>query len=282
MKNSPVVIIGNTGKTGSRVQQRLESMNINTRGVSRSSTPVFDWEQPDTWHEALAGAQALYVSYQPDLAVPNAAKDIQALTEVAKAAGTKHVVLLSGRGEPGAQRAEKILELSGLDWNVVRASWFMQNFSESFMREGIVSGTLALPADHVLEPFVDADDIADVAVAMLTKPELRNRVAEVTGPRAITFAEGVDIIAKATNTCIDYQPLTIDQFIDALKQESTPDDILWLMRELFTNVLDGRNTPITTGVSDVLGRPATSFRDYARRAARIGAWGAFGNLEETA
>lgn len=282
MKASPVAIIGNNGKTGARVQQRLKAMNIPTMGVSRSSTPAFDWTRPETWHDALAGARAVYVTYQPDLAVPHAAKDIQTLTEVARKAGVNHIVLLSGRGESGAQRAEKILKFSGIEWNVVRASWFMQNFSESFMLEGILAGELALPADRALEPFVDVDDIADVAVAMLTQPELRNRVVEVTGPRAITFAECVNIISQATNTRIQYQPITIEQFINVLQKENIPDDIQWLMRELFTQVLDGRNTPTTTGIADVLKRPACSFQEYVSRTYKTGIWNPTNDMKDSA
>lgn len=82
----------------------------------------------------------------------------------------KHIVLLSGRGEEGAQRAEQVLKDSGISWNIVRCSWFSQNFSESFMLDGVMAGELVLPAADTLEPFVDADDIADVAVATLTDP----------------------------------------------------------------------------------------------------------------
>ncbi len=123
-----------------------------TRPVSRSTHPAFDWENPATWRTAIEGTDTAYVTYQPDLAVPGAASTIKAFVRVAAEAGMKHIVLLSGRGEKGAERAEDILKTSGLAWNIVRASWFCQNFSESFMREDILAGELVLPAGDTVEP----------------------------------------------------------------------------------------------------------------------------------
>ena len=163
MTNSPILIIGKNGKTGSRVNARLQALGYATRPVSRSTTPSFDWEKPATWRRAIAGAAAAYVTYQPDLAMPGAEPAIRAFVRMAREVGLQHIVLLSGRGEAGAQRAEEVLKSSGVAWNIVRASWFSQNFSESFMLEGILAGELVLPAGDTLEPFIDADDIADVA-----------------------------------------------------------------------------------------------------------------------
>lgn len=236
MTNQSIAIIGHKGKTGARVQQRLQALGITTKGLSRSGQIPFDWGNPDGWQSALKDAKAAYVSFQPDLAVPGAQDAIRRLTQEAKLAGVEHLVLLSGRGEEGAQKAEMVLIESGLDWNIVRASWFAQNFSESFMLDGILAGNLALPADSVLEPFVDADDIADVAVAALTKPDLKNQVFEVTGPRAMTFADCVETIAKGIGKPIHYTPITLPDFISTLKSMNVPQDIQWLMNELFGNV----------------------------------------------
>lgn len=272
MNNQPIVIIGHQGKTGSRVQQRLSKLGLVTRGVSRSTTPSFDWERPETWPNALQGTCAMYVTYQPDLAVPGALDAINKLTQVAKTEGIKHMVLLSGRGETGAQKAEQVLINSGLSWNVVRASWFMQNFSESFLLESIQAGHLSLPADKVLEPFVDADDIADVAVAALTRPELHNRVFEVTGPRAMTFGECVAEISKACGRPIEYAPVSLDDFLQALESEGVPEGYRWLMNELFGKVLDGRNTATTDGVLQALNRQPVSFSDYVAKTLPTGVW----------
>jgi uncharacterized protein YbjT (DUF2867 family) len=174
MKDSPILIIGKNGKTGLRVEQRLQTLGYATRGVSRSTTPAFDWEDRATWRAAMAGTRSAYVTFHPDLAIPTAEQTIRDFVALAGELGLQHLVLLSGRGEDGARRAELALEAGGLDWNIVRASWFMQNFSESFMIEGILNGELMLPAGDIVEPFIDIDDIAEVAVAALTQPRVRS------------------------------------------------------------------------------------------------------------
>ncbi len=272
MKNSPILIIGKNGKTGGRVNRRLQALGYATRAVSRSTTPAFDWEDRFTWRSAIAGARAAYVTYQPDLAVPNAEADMKAFVQIAGEVGLDHVVLLSGRGEEGAERAEEILKDSGISWNVVRASWFAQNFSESFMLEGILAGELVLPADDTVEPFIDVDDIADVAVAAITQPGLRNKLFEVTGPRAMTFAQCIAEISEATGYQVKYSSVPIDAYINALKEQGAPEDLQWLLHELFTVVFDGRNSSVMSGVEEALGRPATDFKTFLQKAVQSGVW----------
>ncbi len=272
MNNSPILIVGKNAKTGWRVDRLLQAQGIPTRAVSRSTTPAFDWEDQGTWRAALEGTRSAYITFHPDLAIPSAEQTIKDFVALAAELGLEHLVLLSGRGEDGARRAEIALEQGGLDWNIVRANWFMQNFSENFMIEGILGGELALPAGDIREPFVDVDDIAEVAVATLTRPELRNRVFTVSGPHAMTFAECVAAMSAATGYPIEYRQIPVDEFIDSLRAQGLPDPLLWLMRELFTVVFDGRNSEPTSGVEEALGRPATGFDEYIRKVMASGAW----------
>jgi len=274
MQQSPVLIIGKNGKTGSRVNRRLRALGHETRPVSRSSHPAFDWEDSATWRAAVEGTRVAYVTYQPDLAVPGADSTIQAFVRVAAEAGLEHIVLLSGRGEAGAERAEAILRASGLAWNIVRASWFCQNFSESFMLEGILSGELVLPAGDTLEPFIDADDIADVAVAALTDSRHRNKLFEVTGPRAMTFRQCIQEITAATGRPLKFTSVPVNDYIRALQQQGVPEDMQWLLHELFTVVFDGRNSQVMPGVEEALGRPATDFGTYVQKTVESGVWDA--------
>jgi len=270
--NSPILIIGKNGKTGSRVNQRLQSLGYDTRPVSRSTTPSFDWNNPATWPPAIKGTRSAYVTYQPDLAVPNAEATIKEFVKVAAENGLEHIVLLSGRGEDGAQRAEDVLKASGLSWNIVRCSWFSQNFSESFMLDGILAGELILPAADTVEPFVDVDDIADVAVAALTEPGHRNRLYELTGPRALTFAQCIEEISEALGRPVKYTTVPIDDYINALDEQGAPTELQWLLRELFTVVFDGRNSNVMPGVEQALNRPATDFKDYVQKTLQTGVW----------
>lgn len=268
----PIVIIGKNAKTGVRVNKRLCELGIETRQVSRSAVTYFDWEARSSWPTALKGARSAYVTYQPDLAVPNAEGDISAFVEVAKAQGVEHIVLLSGRGEEGAEKAERILIDSGLDWNIVRASWFAQNFSESFMAQGILEGELVLPAGDTPEPFIDTDDIAEVAVAALVDPSKRNRLYEVTGPELMTFQDCVDEISKQLGKEIKFTSVSIEAYLDILKSQNLPEDYQWLLNELFTVVFDGRNSNLTHGVEEATGRKPTKFADYVTKTIAGGYW----------
>lgn len=274
MSQHPVLIIGANGKTGARVAARLAASNIATRAASRSSAIPFDWTRPETWRTALDGVSKAYVTYQPDLAVEGSADAIGELSRLARDAGLEQIVLLSGRGEPGARRAEAALQASGVPWTIITASWFNQNFSEGYLLDGVLAGEVALPAGAVREPFIDVDDIADVAVAALTDRRHLNRLYEVTGPRSLTFAEAVAEIAAAAGRPIRYTQISPKDFVAGLRRAEVPDDIVALLDELFTVVLDGRNEQTARGVEEALGRRPRDFADYARAAAATGVWSA--------
>ncbi len=268
----PILVTGGTGKTGARVVSRLRARGLEVRAGSRSGETVFDWSDRKTWDKALKGAGAAYIAFTPDLAVPGSVDAIDGFIRAAARQGVKRLVLLSGRGEEEARRCETLVRSSGLDWTIVRASWFAQNFSEAFFLEGILSGVLALPADGVREPFIDVDDIADVAAAALIEDYHVGQLYEVTGPRLMTFEEAVGEIAHATGRDLRFVNAPMDAFMDALKNQGLPDDMIWLIDYLFSTVLDGRNQSVTDGVERALGRKPRDFAGYARATAETGVW----------
>ena len=266
------LVVNGTGKTGRRVVERLQKRGVPVRVGSRSGDPPFDWEDPTTWAPALEGVQAAYVSYYPDLAAPGAPEAIGAFARVAMDTGTRRLVLLSGRGEEEAQRSEVMLQESGADWTIVRCSWFAQNFSESVFLEPVLAGEVALPADEVPEPFVDVDDVADVAAAALSEDGHVGKLYELTGPRALTFAEAVAEISRAAGRDIRYVPVDLESFAAAMAEDDVPADVITFLGFLFGEVLDGRNVEVTDGVQRALGRPARDFAEFARDAAATGVW----------
>lgn len=266
------VVIGGTGKTGARVAQRLTAVGIRTRIASRTSGTRFDWNDQTTWQPAMSGVEAAYVTYAPDLAVPESSTHIEELAELAYREGVRRMVLLSGRGEPAAQKAEQVLADTGLKWAVVRASWFAQNFSEGYLLDPIREGHLALPVGEVGEPFIDVDDLADVAVAALTRTDLLGRVLEVTGPELLTFAEAVEAISAASGRAVSFERIGLQQFSDGMAEVGVPSDVVELLTYLFAEVLDGRNQSVTGVVEEVLERPARDFTTFAAEAARTGVW----------
>jgi len=270
----PVLVIGGNGKTGRRVVARLQSAGRPVVSASRSGAVRFDWNDRTTWQDALSGVGAVYMTYQPDLAVPGAVDTVRQFVDLALFNGVRRLILLSGRGEEEAQRAELMLMKSGADWTIVRAAWFAQNFSENFMVDGVLAGTVVLPESKAREPFIDIDDIADVVVAALSDDRHIGQLYEVTGPRLMSFAEAVSEIAAASGRKIDFVEVPAEAYAEALAHEGVPEDLVWLINYLFTTVLDGRNEYTTDGVELALGRVPHDFTDYARRVADTGAWAA--------
>lgn len=266
------LVIGSTGKTGKRVATRLTELGSDVRHGSRSSATPFDWEQPATWAPAVLGVTAAYVTYSPDLAAPGSVEAITELVRLARAAGLKRLVLLSGRGEEEAERAEAVVRGADLQWTVIRATWFAQNFSEGNFADDVNAGLVALPVGDILEPFVDADDIADVAVAALTDDRHVGQTYELTGPRLLTFADAVAEIASATGRVVQFTSVPIDAYAAALSDHRVPPEVIGLLRYLFTTVLDGRNASLGDGVQRALGREPKDFAVFARNAATSGVW----------
>ena len=274
MSNSPILVIGSTGKTGRRIVQRLSEKGHVVQKGSRQSDPPFDWGDQSTWDAVLKGVTAAYISYAPDLAIPGATDAIRAFVERAVEHGVRRLVLLSGRGEEEAQECELIIQRTDIEWTVVRASWFFQNFSEGEFLDMVLAGEIALPAGEIGEPFVDVDDIADVAVAALTEDGHAGKVYELTGPRLLTFAEAVNEISDAAGRTIQYVQIPNEAFAGGIAEAGLPEDIAWLLDYLFDTVLDGRNAWLGDGVQKALDREPRDFADFCRATAESGVWNA--------
>ncbi|MDJ0751595.1 MAG: NAD(P)H-binding protein [Woeseiaceae bacterium] len=272
--NELVLVLGATGKTGRRIVSSLENLGVPVRLGSRSASPSFDWNNSATWDDCLDGVTKIYINYAPDLAMPGATDAISDLVRRARAAEVKHLVLLSGRGEEEAQACEAIVQNSGIDWTIIRASWFNQNFSEGAFVDMVQAGQITLPDVSTPEPFVDVNDIAEVAVVALTRPGHAGELYEVTGPRMLTLADIARELSSATGRTIRYTPVPHDAFVQSVAESGAPQDVLWMLDYLFATVLDGRNAYTTDGVQRALGREPKDFADYARDVAGTGVWNA--------
>lgn len=267
----PILVLGGTGKTGRRVVDRLRVRGIPVRVGSRSGRPRFDWDDPSTWAPALEGGRAAYIPY-PDLVTAAATKATRAFAQLAIEQGVTRLVLLTGRGEDEAQHAEREVQDTGADVTVVRCAWFMQLFSEDYLLDSIRSGTVVLPADDTrLDPFVDADDIADVAVAALTEPGHAGQVYELTSPQPLSFPAAVNEIAKACGREISYVTVSAEDYAAEAVAQGVPAELAAFLTYLFSDVL-GNNANVADGVQRGLGRPPRNFTDYAIRTATTGIW----------
>jgi uncharacterized protein YbjT (DUF2867 family) len=244
---------------------------MRVRPASRTTETRFDWGEEATWAQALAGVDAVYITYYPDLALPGAADTVGAFADLAVRKGVRRLVLLSGRGEAGAREAELRVQDSGADWTVVRCAFFSQNFSETFV-DAVRHGTLAMPGGDTAEPFVDADDIADVVCAALTDDRHIGQLYELTGPRLLTLAEAAAELGAAVGREVRYLPVTAEEYASELTAHGLPPQEAATIAELIAEVLDGRNAYLTDGVQRALGRPPRDFRDYANATAAAGVW----------
>ncbi len=272
MKNN-ILVLGGKGKTGRRVAERLAQIGHNVRIGSRSETPAFDWDKPEGWAAVLEGIEKVYITFQPDLAVPGALEAIEGLVKEAKRQNVKKLVLLSGKGEREAELCEQVVINSGIDHTIVRASWFNQNFSESFFLDAILAGHVALPMAQAKVPYVDADDIADVVVAALLGEQDNSKIYELTGSRFLTFEQVIEEIAKASGREITFTPISLPAYVKMMEEHGVPSDYVWLINYLFTEVLGNEaNQVIANGVETVLGRKPKDFSDYVKETAATGIW----------
>ncbi|MEO1025444.1 MAG: NmrA family NAD(P)-binding protein [Pseudomonadota bacterium] len=271
MIDHPILVIGATGKTGSRVVAKLEAKGVAVRrGARRSDTP-FDWENPATWPPVLSGVSKAYVTYFPDLAFPGAVEKLEAFTKVALDSGLEHLVLLSGRGEHFASMGEDIVRNSGIPFTIVRSAWFAQNFSEGNLRDPILGGVLPMPGGDTAEPIIDIDDIADVVVAALTEEGHLGQRYEVTGPRLMTFAEMADVLSRTLGRPIRHIPISFEDF-HANVAASGDSFVADVFTKIARETLDGRNAHLADGVERALGRKPRDFAEFARTAMTAGAW----------
>lgn len=265
MKVTTVLVLGAHGKTGRRIAARLEDRGVRVRRGSRSTSPSFDWANRETWGPAVEGVDAAYVAYPQELDLSLATQRIGDFIDHARNAGVRRLVLLTGRGEEDGLDQEALLRSSGLEWTVVRSAWFAQNFTEGGFAALVDAGQFALPSGNVPEPFVDLEDLAEVAVAALLEVGHGGEVYEVTGPRGLTLQDVAAELSAATGRPLSFVPVTHDAFLEGLAAEGTPESVIGLMDFLFGTLLDGRNAHLGDGVQRALGRQPRDFREFARR-----------------
>jgi uncharacterized protein YbjT (DUF2867 family) len=272
---APVLVTGGTGRTGTRLADRLTEAGVPVRIGSRGAPVPFDWHEPGTWSPALHGVGAVYLCYSPDLAFPGVPELMARFAEAATGAGVRRLVLLSGRGEAGAREAEDAVRAAGLEWTVLRCAWFAQNFSEHFLLGQVRRGRLLLPADGgIAEPFLDLDDLAEVAADALTGDRHLHRVLELTGPRLLTLHQIAAEVSTATGRRVGFTACTPQEFAADLAADGVPAEEALPLAGLFTEILDGRNASLAPDLAEALGREPTDFTTYAARAAATGIWAA--------
>lgn len=273
---STYLVLGGTGKTGRRVVDRLVAAGHTARSAARTPgaarpgvEPVrFDWDDATTHAPVLRGVEGVYV-VSPALRLDHAPL-IGAFGSLAREHGVARAVLLSARGvdqgpDNPMRQAEQALADSGLPHAVVRPSWFAQNFTETFFVPG-ADGVIAAPTGDGGEPFIDAEDIAEVAVAALTgAADLR--AYDVSGPQALSFGEAAQTLGRHAGRPVRHVDLPVDAWVQGAQANGVPPAYAQMLGFQFTLIRDGHDAAVSPGVQQALGRPATAFEDWAAREA---------------
>lgn len=278
MPNRHFLITGSTGKTGRRVADLLEARGLDVRRAGRSAPTRFDWTDPDTWALALDGRTDAYLVY-PDLGAPHGRQVLRAFADQAVNQGVERAVIISFPNTGGDSMdfaevlaTEQQLTDAGLGLTVLRLRWFSQNFSEDFLHPAVVARELRLPAGTGQEAFVDADDIAEVAVACLTDPRHAGASYEVTGPRLLSFYDVADELSRATGRTITYTPVTVEAFVAEQVAQGVPEEWAQMLAGLYGDIASGALASVSADVAEVLGTPPRDFTNYAAVAAASGIW----------
>ncbi|MBB4887781.1 NAD(P)H-binding protein [Streptomyces netropsis] len=275
MTMKPILVLGGTGKTGRRVVVRLQQRGHDVRVASRKGPNPFDWDDENTWEPVLAGAGAAYLV---DSRLGDAAPSMSSFSKLAVSSGVERLVLLSHRDWAVSDGEEKLpceraVRESGAEWTILKPAWFVQNFSEeSFFRGQVVDGEVVLPTGDGVEPFIDAEDIADVAVATLTEDGHGGQAYELSGPRLLSLGAVVDEIARATGRSITYRPVSSADFAAYGTENGLPEDFTAMLNLLFGWISENRFAQLADGVQRVLGREPRDFADYVRATAVTGVW----------
>jgi uncharacterized protein YbjT (DUF2867 family) len=278
-ENDIILVTGATGKVGRRLTAQLREAGHSVRAVSRSTEIRFDWHDESTWAAAFEGITAAYL-IPPDEPFP-----AEAVAAFAAKAGVRRLVAQSGRRIEvlaeaagvgpeaiGMYAAQEAVKASGVEWTVLQANNFNQNFSEGDMLEAIRAGELFLPVEDTVEPFIDVEDIAAVAAAVLAEDGHHGRTYELSGPESLTFDAAVDAIAEAAGKAVVFQSVSPEDYAAALRAEQLPEDLVFFLDVMYRVMREGKIGDVADGVEQVLGRKPVAFADWAKRAAAEGAW----------
>jgi uncharacterized protein YbjT (DUF2867 family) len=270
--NNSILVLGATGKTGTRVAQKLADRGTVVRRAARSHADVhFDWSDPTSFGPALRGVSGVYL-VSPVLRV-DFANIVSRFLDEAELAGVRHITYLSAYGieHAPAEVALRAVELdlasrASFTHSILRPAWFMQNFSETFLKP--VNDEIIVPCGTGAEAFVSAEDIASVAVSTLISPSQHaGRAYAPTGPKALTFEEAAGLISTAVGRKITYRDIDRDVWINAMIQAGVPVEYGEVLRNLTETVASGRGSQPNDDVFLATGAQPIHFEKFAAKSA---------------
>jgi len=275
-----ILIIGATGRVGVELVRLLtrkgEAVRAATRNPSAASVRLphvseiveFDFDRTETFAPALKGVERVFLIARPG--DNHSDKVAMPFIDIAKREGVRLIVNLGAMGVElddsfMLRLLEKYVEKSGIPYVHLRPNWFMQNFNSGPMLADIKrTGGLHLPASDAKLSFIDVRDIAAAALAALTEPQHAGNAYTLTGGRALDHYEVVSILSRAAGKTISFVPLTEEIASAALRKAGVAEDLIERWTDFYRKVRQGLCASVTHDVESVLGRPTTTFEQYAK------------------
>jgi uncharacterized protein YbjT (DUF2867 family) len=260
---STFLVVGASGKTGTRVSARLAESHT-VRAASRSGDIPFDWADPSGHDEALDGVDGVFLTIPGQ--DPQGPDRMAAMLRTAGEMGVRVAVLLSARAvdfhpQGALAGVEAAVRQGPLAHAILRPSWFAQNFTEGVLQPD-AHGVVRAPTGEGREPFIDLDDVADVAVAALTGERVRGTVS-LSGSEALSFGEAVRRLGDAQGRHLRFEAVDPTAYRAELAREMPAEYVAWRMA-MFDAIRDGRDAFLSSGVPDALGRQAHAFSTWVK------------------
>jgi uncharacterized protein YbjT (DUF2867 family) len=266
------LVIGASGTTGSRVVAQLVAAGHGAKAASRRASPVpgaasvrFDWYDPSTHIAALDGADRVYLIPPPADSDPAAV--MMPFLQRARAAGVHRAVLLSSsaipEGGPAVGSVHKALPDLVEQWAVLRPSWFMQNFTGTHAHALSIAeqGSILTATGSGRVGFIDAEDIAAVAVHALTGEHAPGTDLVLTGPEALSYDDIAAIMTEVTGRLVVHCSLSYEQMRDRLAAQ-IPEEFAAMLAGMDRAIAEGSEDRVTDTVQRLTGRPARTFRAF--------------------
>ncbi|MBK8468310.1 MAG: NmrA family NAD(P)-binding protein [Candidatus Phosphoribacter sp.] len=275
----PVLVVGASGNVGAATVRALVERGIGVRcgvtdptrfaAVAGAETVELDLFRPDTFGPAVDGSRGLFLLRPPP--VSKVGPTVNALTEVAVAAGVEHFVFSSVAGADTNRvvphhRVETHLREHAPSWTILRPGFFAQNLTDAYRRDIVQDDRIYLPAGSGRVAFVDTRDIGDAAGVVFADPDRhRGKGYTLTGPRAVTFDEVAQILSDTLGRTISYQPAAVLGYARHLRQQRAPWVRVLVQTVLHTGLRSGKAETVDPALPSLLERPARTLEDYIRQ-----------------
>lgn len=271
MINDKILVIGASGLIGKEIVRELKSKGL-TVYESTSRIPEHDLQVQinlDTGNglkSALSKVDRLFLLSPAGFADQH--RILSPVVREAKMQKLKKVVLMTAFGADADEtspfrRLEVELENSGLQFNILRPNWFMQNFN-TFWKQGILDEQkIMLPAGNAKTSFIDSRDVSAVAARLLIDDSLKNTNFDLTGPDALTHEDIAKEISNQIGTRVTYSDIDPADLKSELISAGLPEDYVNFLVLIFGFLREGYNSGVTDNVEKILGFKPRSFKDYA-------------------